>query len=310
MSRTDRDVTRVVRSWLEEGVTALPDRVLDTVLDQLPTTPQRRSRWAARRRPFMNNTIRIGLAAAAVVVIAFIGYQLIAGPNVAGPGPEPTTTRTMTPSPSAAPSPGADTYPAEGALTPGTTYNVSRNGVVFTFAVPSTGWRSDGSFAVSGHQGSPEETELWFYTNAPMHGGPEYMPMTPAVFDDPCAHTSLQTFEVSLAGQAQAFASIPGTELVSGPSEVTVDSRPGYLTAITIPADPGCEQFWLLVNAQCPSRTGCSNYPNWAGETIREWVIEVGDQILTIRAQIRYPDEASVDLEAEIQQIVDSIQFE
>ena len=40
---TDRDVTRIVRSWLEEGVTALPDRVLDAVLDQLPATPQRRA---------------------------------------------------------------------------------------------------------------------------------------------------------------------------------------------------------------------------------------------------------------------------
>lgn len=30
---TDRDVTRIVRSWLEEGATALPDRVLDGVID-------------------------------------------------------------------------------------------------------------------------------------------------------------------------------------------------------------------------------------------------------------------------------------
>ena len=33
---TDRDVARTVRSWLEDGVTTLPDRVLDDVLDQLP----------------------------------------------------------------------------------------------------------------------------------------------------------------------------------------------------------------------------------------------------------------------------------
>ena len=32
----DRDADRIVRSWLEEGVTALPDRVLDAVLDQVP----------------------------------------------------------------------------------------------------------------------------------------------------------------------------------------------------------------------------------------------------------------------------------
>ncbi len=48
---TERDVTRIVRSWLEEGATALPDRVLDTVLDQLPATSQRRAWWPARRVP-------------------------------------------------------------------------------------------------------------------------------------------------------------------------------------------------------------------------------------------------------------------
>ena len=30
---TDHDVTRIVRAWLEDGVTALPDRILDSVLD-------------------------------------------------------------------------------------------------------------------------------------------------------------------------------------------------------------------------------------------------------------------------------------
>ena len=53
---TDRDVTRIVRSWLEEGATALPDRVLDAVLDQLPATPQRRAWWPARRFREMNTT--------------------------------------------------------------------------------------------------------------------------------------------------------------------------------------------------------------------------------------------------------------
>ena len=46
---TERDVTRIVRSWLEEGATALPDRVLDAVLDQVPATSQRRPLWPARR---------------------------------------------------------------------------------------------------------------------------------------------------------------------------------------------------------------------------------------------------------------------
>ena len=65
---TDRDVTRIVRSWLEEGVTALPDRVLDAVLDQLPATPQRRAPWPARRLRDMNILLVLPRAAAAVAV--------------------------------------------------------------------------------------------------------------------------------------------------------------------------------------------------------------------------------------------------
>ena len=47
----ERDETRIVRSWLEEGVTVLPDRVLDAVLDQLPTTHQRRAVVAGAEVP-------------------------------------------------------------------------------------------------------------------------------------------------------------------------------------------------------------------------------------------------------------------
>ena len=36
---TDRETTRIVRSWLEEGVTALPDRVLDTCSTNSPRPP-------------------------------------------------------------------------------------------------------------------------------------------------------------------------------------------------------------------------------------------------------------------------------
>ena len=89
---TDRDVTRIVRSWLEEGATALPDRVLDTVLDQLPATPQRRAWWPARRFEKMNNFAKVAIAAAAVVVVAVVGLNVLprSGGGVGGPGPTPT----------------------------------------------------------------------------------------------------------------------------------------------------------------------------------------------------------------------------
>jgi hypothetical protein len=93
---TDRETTRIVRSWLEEGVTALPDRVLDTVLDQVPATPQRRSWWPTWRSNRMNTYAKLLAAAAAVLVVAVVGYQFL--PRAGGPGGQPT----ITPSPSQA----------------------------------------------------------------------------------------------------------------------------------------------------------------------------------------------------------------
>ena len=93
---TDRETTRVVRSWLEEGVTRLPDRVLDVVLDQVPTTPQRRRFWSAWRPNQMNLYAKLLAGAAAVLVVAFVGYQFLPG---RGPGAGGAT---LAPSPTSA----------------------------------------------------------------------------------------------------------------------------------------------------------------------------------------------------------------
>ena len=85
---TDRETTRVVRSWLEEGVTALPDRVLDAVLDQVPATPQWRSMWPPRRFSTLNKYLALG-SAAALVVGALVALQVLR-PQVFGPASTPT----------------------------------------------------------------------------------------------------------------------------------------------------------------------------------------------------------------------------
>jgi hypothetical protein len=80
---TDRDVTRDLRSWLHEDAHEDADRVLGLVLDRIDTTPQRRSSWLARRSPIMsNNTVRFGIAAAAVVLVALLGIRFLPGLNV------------------------------------------------------------------------------------------------------------------------------------------------------------------------------------------------------------------------------------
>lgn len=95
---TDRDVTRIVRSWLHEDAHEDADRILNLVLDEIDTTPQRRASWLARRFPIMNNSIvRLGIAAAAVVLAVIVGINLLPGGNTGGPD--------ATPSPSAQSSP-------------------------------------------------------------------------------------------------------------------------------------------------------------------------------------------------------------
>jgi hypothetical protein len=82
---TENDVARSLRSWLREDRHEDADRVLDAVFDQVPATPQRRAGWLARRFPPMNNTIRIGIAAAAVVVLTIVGWRFLPGPSVSEP---------------------------------------------------------------------------------------------------------------------------------------------------------------------------------------------------------------------------------
>lgn len=107
---TDRDPTRIVLSWLQADEHVSANRLLDDVLAAVDTTPQRRSSWLARRTPTMNKFVGYGLAAAAVVIVAFIGIQLVGGANVLGPGPiesppwSPTPQATDMPSATAEPS--------------------------------------------------------------------------------------------------------------------------------------------------------------------------------------------------------------
>jgi hypothetical protein len=86
---TDRDTTRIVRSWLRSDEHESADRVLDAVIDQLDTTSQRRSTWwPARKVNDMNSYARFSLVAvgaAAVVAAVVLGGGLFAGSPTGGP---------------------------------------------------------------------------------------------------------------------------------------------------------------------------------------------------------------------------------
>ena len=68
--------TRIVLSWLREEAHENPEHMLLRALDEANATPQRRS-WPAWRSNRMNTYAKLIVAAAAVLVVAFAGFQLL-----------------------------------------------------------------------------------------------------------------------------------------------------------------------------------------------------------------------------------------
>jgi hypothetical protein len=145
-----RDPDSFLRAFLEDGPSELPDRSYDAVRTEIDHTRQRVV-FGPWRLPTMTNFARYGIAAAAIVVVAVVGFNLLpkqAPPAV--PGATPTTVPTAPPTiaPTASPTSAPTSTPiaaiaiTEGPLAPGTYYadesrvnNVAR----LTFTVPA-GW--------------------------------------------------------------------------------------------------------------------------------------------------------------------------
>ena len=108
---TVNDFDRTARAWLQDGPTELSDRIVQAALDEIHVTRQRRARWPARRFRSMNSAMKLTIAAAAVVVLAVVGINLVPSGNQGGLPADPTAT----PSPSPA---SFDRHPF-GALEPG-----------------------------------------------------------------------------------------------------------------------------------------------------------------------------------------------
>lgn len=96
----DRDEIRIVRTWLEDGATALPDRVLDSVLAQLPATNQVRPHGGLTRYLHMTMSLpgsaRIAVITAVAASVAVLGFALFPRANIGEhPNPSPTPTASV-----------------------------------------------------------------------------------------------------------------------------------------------------------------------------------------------------------------------
>jgi hypothetical protein len=182
---------------------------------------------------------------------------------------------------------------------------MTRNGIRLSVTLPTADWRSDMSFffnkskVITPEGGiTPEGASLLFWDANPI-----------GVFADPCADKKAPPAGTSTADLAAAVSTLPGTELVSGPADVMVAGRDAKHVVIKVPEDAPCgeegREFYLWY---APADACCSRYISARGATMRVWIIEVDGKLIWIDGET-YKG-AGPGPGQEIQQIIDSIQFE
>ncbi len=305
---SDRDTARIVRSWLEEGVTALPDRVLDAVLDQVPATPQRRSWWPARRSANVNRFLPATLAAAAVLVVAVVAYNLLPGPTIGPPGPSATGLPSAAPTmaPTAAP-----TVPAQPSGSPVLTEGPLSAGTYVADPFPSLGWRV--RFTVpDGWLGAPPAA----VTPAVGPGGPEGAAVAVQrptnLYRNPCLSHAQGSPVASTGTTVEDFVDAL-TEITSGeappytmtaPAPTIIGGFEGQRVDLLLPSDVDFEtcidgQFWVWDTGP---------YAQGPGNRWHLSILDVDGTRFVVFAQDF--ETTSADDRAELDAIVQSMQFE
>jgi hypothetical protein len=195
-----------------------------------------------------------------------------------------------------------------GWVEPGARHALTEEGVPFSFRMPTRagGWErfssistdksAGGPISINKSRTGPQGAEaIIFWTSFP-----------DGDYADPCARLLSSPAGSSAADLAAAVSTAPGTELVTGPSNVTLGGRPATRVELTVRENVGCKPgfyyTWKEVNGGALWQT------TGVGATIRVWIVDVDGTRLFIEAETT--KQAGGDLEQEVQQIVESIRFE
>jgi hypothetical protein len=274
---TEKDTTRVVRSWLEEGASALPDRVLDAVLDQLPATHQRRAplHWrslGALRLPVF------APAAAALVIAAVMVVTIVPLLGPGGPGLSPRPS----PSSSSSPEPSLDIPP----LT--LTHTIQDLPVELTVRSPSE-WAT---CEINNFERAVCTSDL--------REGPEVaFQIVDRVPVDPCApEEGLVELGPTVDDLVEAITGLPGFS-PSPVTDITLDGYAGKELTTIAPVGVGCELFvW-----------GNPERMNGVGSTERNLIRIVDVDGTRIMITAAYFPQDGPEYVATLEAIMDSVDF-
>ena len=284
-----RNPDDLIRAFLGEGETDLPDRAFDAVRSEIHRTRQRVAigPW---REPTMSIFARVAIAAVAVLAVGLAWVNL--SPNLPGVGGQPTPT----PSPTPSPQPLTEEFVPLGAGA-----HVAGNPFIVrvTFTVP-VGWEGGigGQYFASlnpiGRPGGVNFLDAGnLYADACHFDAgmrdPSFPPAGPAPKD-----------------LAYALANI-GSYNTSGPSDITLAGYTGKELTLRAPDSfDGCTlspdgyAVWQLPLG--------ANYTMQAGQISRLLMLDVNGQRLVIDIP-QLPGQTAKEL-GEAQRIVDSIQIE
>ena len=277
--------TRAVRSWLQDGVTRLPDRVLDRVIDEVAVTRQRRHAWS------IGHIVGVALAAAVVVVATIVGSGVLPiTRNVADPPPHTTL------------APRISAPLDEGALDAGTHTVESVFDVDLAFTVPD-GWSI----------GDVGADHFEILKVPPDHAVPSPAGMGVGfflidnLFIDPCAPDD-RTFDPSIGPTvedlAEGFANASGYR-ASPAVATTIDGYRG----LRMDLDPVVYMCPLSDAHLWATPAGWIRNARGDEELSTLWILDVDGMRLVIDAHHFAGTSAADDDRAELESIVESIRI-
>ena len=290
---TPRDPDRLLAAYLADGTDVLPDRVVDAVLDEAHRTRQRVV-FGPRRTPVMNSTIKVTLAAAAVIAVVVAGISLlprndaaVGGPSSASPSAAPSTGPIASASPAPSEFPGGSDNVAPG------TYLWSAGGTTpadITFTVPA-GWMSRYGIPHK-DRGGPGEIAVgnWIIAN---------------VYTDPCQwQGSLLDPPVGPTVDDLATALVAQKDRnATAPTDVTLGGYPAKRVELSIPADldrdtcdGGVIRTWVAPGEDTALDNETENLGMHPGQLNVTYIVDVNGDRLVIDTW-HMPGTTTADLE-------------
>jgi hypothetical protein len=301
---TPRDADRLIRAYLDDGPTELPDRSFDAVRDHIDHTRQR-AVFDPWREPVMTRFASIATAAAAVLVVVAVLAQLVSRTGDMG-------APSLTPPPSLSPGPASSsvadgplpTLPQSGTLAAGRYVldDPVSTPRAFTVEVPE-GWSASRGSFIGKQLDAPTVVEFspWIVTH---------------IFTDGChARDSMQATGPTMDELVDALLSIappryPALVPDARHSSVTIGEHTARRVRLSMPVDfdfTGCDLPDVFRNwpGRGPDLDG--GLMSRVGETDDIYVIDVDGSAMALDAKFG-PDASLVD-RVQLEAILASVEF-